>query len=206
MKHCSIEECEKQSYAKTYCEKHYKRHYKYGDARTVKKLYRQNGQCKIAGCGRKINSKSMCDKHYKRTKNTKTRISWIAMRQRCNYPDSTVYSYYGGRGIKVCKRWDDFDLFLEDMGERPAGTTLDRIDVNGDYEPSNCRWSTAEEQARNRRVYVNSMDGVSGVHKRENGKYRVYISINNKRINLGTYEDIEEAISIRLMAESIYWS
>jgi hypothetical protein len=73
------------------------------------------------------------------------------MIQRCNNPKATNYKYYGGRGITVCDRWHSFINFLADMGERPAGMTLDRIDVNGKYEPSNCRWTTSSEQQQNKR-------------------------------------------------------
>jgi hypothetical protein len=76
--------------------------------------------------------------------------TWVAMRSRCRSPTHSAYRYYGGRGIKVCDRWDLFENFLADMGERPEGMTLDRIDPDGNYEPGNCR-STHSEQMRNTR-------------------------------------------------------
>ena len=92
---------------------------------------------------------------------TRTYSSWRTMLKRCSNPKHDNYAFYGGRGIKVCERWQTFESFLADMGEAPAGMTLDRRDNNGNYEPSNCRWATAQEQAENRRnsVYV-TLDGV----------------------------------------------
>lgn len=75
--------------------------------------------------------------------------SWASMIQRCSNPRHPKYRMYGARGIVACSRWKDFKEFLSDMGERPIGTTLGRIDSKGNYEPGNCRWETPSQQQRN---------------------------------------------------------
>jgi hypothetical protein len=82
-------------------------------------------------------------------------VVWCKMRQRCLNPNATGFDRYGGAGVTICKRWDDFQSFLADIGQRPSlRHSLDRINPRGNYEPENCRWATTAEQALNRRDSV----------------------------------------------------
>ena len=126
-------------------------------------------------------------------------ISWQHMIQRCYNESNDAYKHYGGRGISVSERWrNSFQNFLLDMGERPEGMTLDRIDVNGNYESSNCRWATKSEQSLNRRK-----SEFCGVYlRKDTGKWSAYINTNNIRYNLGCFDTQEEALEARINFEN----
>lgn len=78
-------------------------------------------------------------------------VVWLGMRQRCSNPKHVDYKNYGGRGIVVCRRWNRFENFLADMGRRPVGHSIERVDVNGNYTPADCKWIPTREQSKNKR-------------------------------------------------------
>ncbi|WP_198432732.1 hypothetical protein [Burkholderia ubonensis] len=110
------------------------------------------GKTKSCGC---IQREGECYRKHGHTKGKKFSPeyhSWASMMTRCTNPKSSKYADYGGRGILVCERWHDFENFLADMGLRPEGTTLERKEVNGNYEPGNCIWATRKRQSNNTRA------------------------------------------------------
>ena len=112
-----------------------------GNQTIVQSGHLKKGSIKSCGC---VGAHGMSD--------SRTYHSWRSMRQRCHDANHRSYKDYGGRGITICDQWNSFHGFLADMGERPDDTTLDRIDFNGNYEPSNCRWATDSVQRNNKRT------------------------------------------------------
>jgi hypothetical protein len=174
----------------------------------------KKGRTKSCGCYAKekavFQGKTNNLKHgnNRKSHSTPEYSAWQSMITRCERPKSRGYENYGGRGISVCKEWrESFERFFWDMGIRPSDShSLDRIDSNGNYEPSNCRWATKTEQSRNVRAAKTNSTGVKGVQKLKSGKYKATIGVNNSSMFLGHFDTIEDATKARKQAEEKYWS
>lgn len=186
-------------------------------------------KCQIDGCessgqirkGVEYFKKGYCDKHYQRlrthgdpqiilrvqkTGKTKHPLykTWLGIKNRTSNPNTEVYPRYGGRGIKMCERWQGlygFDNFLEDMGERPENHSLDRIDNDGDYSKENCRWATDYQQCANQRSN-NETVGVGWCKVRS--KWRAHITVGGSHKHLGRFTNYEDAVAARKAAEVLY--
>ena len=132
--------------------------------------------------------------------------SWDGMKSRCLNPNNDKYERYGGRGIKVCDRWaNSFKDFLTDMGKRPSKKySIDRIDNDGNYEPSNCRWATKAEQECNKGVRKDNKIGVTGITMLPSGNYWARVGINKKVYSLGVFKTLDEAVEARKKGVEIY--
>jgi hypothetical protein len=123
-----------------------------GNMLTVIGVHLTNGNTQSCGCLQREKASAAGDKQKLHgMKGTRTYVTWRDMKVRCHNPNSDGYARYGARGITVCDEWrESFVAFLSDMGERPDGMTLDRIDGSKGYSKANCRWATNKEQASNR--------------------------------------------------------
>ncbi len=126
----------------------------------------KSGHTKSCGCYKNERTVERLTKHGRAsTKNNDSRkvyAIWASMKARCSNPNNISYHYYGGRGIQVCDRWKTFENFLADMGEKPDNYSLERVDVNGDYNPQNCIWILRSEQSLNtRRTIYLTLDNLT---------------------------------------------
>lgn len=225
---CQVEGCKNQGklhrngsrfFPRGFCSTHYKKFVKNNrDIIEANKI--KPSCCSVDGCDKlKPYKKGLCDMHYQRLLNngdvnivqkrregqTKHPLydTYGGMKKRCLQENDKDYIRYGGRGVNICERWlgvNGFFNFIEDMGERPENTTLDRKDTDGNYSPENCRWVDIHTQNGNKSNSENT--GVTYVKK--SNRFRVRISVNGKTYGLGSYKTIEEALEARKEGEIKY--
>lgn len=135
-----------------------------GETKVISLKHVKYGKTRSCGCIRRETAKKLRTSHG--MEGTKIYNIWKAMKKRCNNHNDPSYENYGGRGIQVCDRWlDSFENFYEDMGERPEGKSLERVDNNKGYSKENCVWEVRRKQNINQRIRKDNNTGVKGVHK-----------------------------------------
>lgn len=223
---CIVADCLKPSLSRGLCTQHYQRRRYHGDAEYERPVPPRN-RCKVDGCDKLARARGWCRGHYTRWYNHRP-ISgtlrqksergmgansgpeyqrWRNMIARCYLPSNVGYKYYGGRGIKVCKRWrESFAEYLADLGKHPGKEySVDRKNNDGHYScgkchecvangwPANWRWATRTQQNINQRLSVTNKSGYRGVCKRPDGKWWAYIRYQKRTIHLGYFAIPEEA-------------
>lgn len=169
-----------------------------GEMRDVRGSNLMNGKSKSCGCLHK----EIISTH--RMSKDPTYNSWKSCVNRCSEADR---KYYGAEGVTVCDRWvESFENFLEDMGERPEGTTLNRVGGAKVYSKETCEWVNNSIQGFDKRLASNNKTGVTGVRwDQHSSRYKAQISFKGRQIHLGTFKDFDSAVSSRLLAETKYY-
>lgn len=175
-----------------------------GATAIVNKYRLRSGQLKSCGCfkekfdkliGQRNAARSTTHGNCRNGHSTPTYKAWASMVKRCKSDDARFYGSYKRKGITVCNRWIDFKAFLHDMGERPVGMTLDRINNDGNYEPANCRWASSREQANNRsNNTIRLFNGKSYTHAELSRLAGISDELLHYRITAGW--PLEKAVSV----------
>lgn len=184
MSKCSVKGCDRKHYAKGYCRLHYDRVKANGSPDAIKVVHKSSTPHKGP-----------------------TYNSWCLMKNRCYCKTATSYPYYGGRGIKVCSEWlgvYGYENFVKDMGERPQGTTLDRVDPTKDYCKENCRWADIYTQTANRNIKKTGGDLPTGVYYRKDRKTWVVTLTTQGEEHRKYFTDKQSAIRYRKKLEQLY--
>lgn len=175
-----------------------------GSKKTVQEYLIRKGIIKSCGCLRKENTSKLKLSHG--MSRNPTYITWINMKARCLDSNREEYFNYGGRGITYDPRWESFENFLEDMGERPEGMTLDRVDVNGPYTKDNCRWTDKYVQSHNRRKQNKSTSQYLGVSFcRMTGKWVSKLRYEGRNIIFERFDkEVEAALAYDEASFKVY--
>lgn len=173
-----------------------------GKEKIVSQTHLRSGITISCGCHGKnlIKERNLKHGYAKKNKKAKEYRTWMAMRSRCNNPNTQFYSRYGERGIKVCNEWDNFEIFLKDMGPAPSEKhSIERRNNDLGYNPQNCYWATNYEQSINKSIGKNNTSGHKNiviVQNKNKVKYRIQIKRKEERY-IKTCETLEEAIASR---------
>lgn len=177
-----------------------------GKTHIVPSGHLRSGHTKSCGCFNIEQAIKQSTIHGKRW--TPEYNTWAHMIQRCYNRNNKRYQDYGGRGITICKKWrENFLNFYHDMGQKPSTKfSIERKNNDGNYEPGNCLWATPMVQKRNQRVYKINTSGTSGViWCKSSSKWKATISVNYKKIHLGYFTNLQDAVNARKEAEHEYW-
>lgn len=182
-----------------------------GNIKVVRGVHLRRGSVVSCGCHKDEQTRLRSIKHGQTVRRGRTGAyaSWAHMIERCSNPNVKEWKDYGGRGISVCESWKSFDNFYADMHDRPKGLTIERVNVDGNYEPGNCVWDDKFRQAQNKRIRSKNKTGVKGVALAGKDRYRAGIGAFGKQIFLGYFPRTEEGLArakaVRQLAEDLYW-